>query len=638
MMRSTSASRPLKPTSWIKTRRALAQAAGFFSAVVALAAPQRFVRDGVAVEFSITAASGELRARETETARVRFTITDTTTGQPVRRLHPAAWLSRRNVGGPARPNTCAEKVQELLGGSIFSKADLDLNSFQVVALNDDASLTVVDPLFGFGGTKLLAMIPLPGVGSDWILSPDGRKVFVTIPNPGKVAVVDTATWKVATLLDAGSSPGRVAIQPDGHYAWVADATGVMAIEVDRAMVAGRIATGEGVHEIVFSADSRWAFVTNPASRTLSVVDILTLKKIRDIPLPGSPVSAAYSNASAAIYLTDEANGQILVLDGVRHEIVARIAAEPGMNEIKFAPGDRFALVANPARNLVLVVDAATNRIVQRAKIEHGPEQFAFSSDMAFIRRRGTATVAMIPLKELGREGQAVPVADFTGGEAAFGSRTSLAPGLVPAPGETAVIVANPVDKAIYYYMEGMAAPMGNFSNYGRQPRAALVVDRSLREVSPGVYEAAAKLPDAGDYDAVFFLDAPRVTHCFTATIEPDPSRARSAPAVARLEPVASSPKTLVAGQPARLTFRLHHPNGSLTVPTDLVVRTMLAPGVWHVRVVPTFTSEGDCVVEFTPPNAGIYYFYAESPSLGLASNQPPCLVLRATEPVPAVAK
>jgi len=47
--------------------------------------------------------------------------------------------------------------------------------------------------------------------------------------------------------------------------------------------------------------------------------------------------------------------------------------------------------------------------------------------------------------------------------------------VVQAPrARTRVLVANPMDKSVYYYKEGMAAPMGNFSNYGRQPRALLV--------------------------------------------------------------------------------------------------------------------------------------------------------------------
>ena len=46
---------------------------------------------------------------------------------------------------------------------------------------------------------------------------------------------------------------------------------------------------------------------------------------------------------------------------------------------------------------------------------------------------------------------------------------------------------------VYYYKEGMAAPMGSFSNYGRRPRAVRVVDRSLREQSPGIYRTEARL-------------------------------------------------------------------------------------------------------------------------------------------------
>ena len=41
---------------------------------------------------------------------------------------------------------------------------------------------------------------------------------------------------------------------------------------------------------------------------------------------------------------------------------------------------------------------------------------------------------------------------------------------------------------IYYYSEGMAAPMGNFQNYRRVPRAVKVVDRSLREEARGLLD------------------------------------------------------------------------------------------------------------------------------------------------------
>jgi hypothetical protein len=125
---------------------------------------------------------------------------------------------------------------------------------------------------------------------------------------------------------------------------------------------------------------------------------------------------------------------------------------------------------------------------------------------------------MLPFPEIGREGQAVAVADFPAGDHGFGARLSLANALVATPGEPAVVVGNPGDHAVYYYMEGMAAPMGNFSTGSRTPRAVLTLDRSLRERAPGVYETTGTLPVGGAYDLVFFLDSPRLAHCFDVTL------------------------------------------------------------------------------------------------------------------------
>ena len=45
-------------------------------------------------------------------------------------------------------------------------------------MNEDATLTVVDPLLGFGGSKLLALVPLAAVAEDWALTLDQTRLFV----------------------------------------------------------------------------------------------------------------------------------------------------------------------------------------------------------------------------------------------------------------------------------------------------------------------------------------------------------------------------------------------------------------------------------------------------------------------------
>ncbi|AVP99174.1 hypothetical protein C7S18_19265 [Ahniella affigens] len=603
-------------------------------------------RDGVAVALTIEpASSSDGTLIEHATARVRFSITDTTSGKPVTGLHPAAWLSRRTQHpGQIGPRTTAEKIQELLGGSIFSRADVDLNTFRVLTLNDDATISVVDPLFGFGGTKLLALVALPGVGSDWVLGPDGRQLYVTSPEAGKLSVADTSTWSVSATVSPCAHPGRLALQPDGHYLWVgcadakadpeAGASGVVVVNAEQPNVSTRIATGRGEHDLAFAHDSRWAFVSNATDGTLSVIDVHTLTPRATLKLDGHPTRLAYSALSDSVYAVDAVSGTLTAVDARSHEIVARIDAEVGIAQLRFAPGDRYGVMTVPGKNLVLILDAVVNRIVQRAHIDDRPEQIAFSGDMAFVRRQGTASVGMIPLKEVGRDGQPLPVAEFTGGDSPFGRRSALADSMIAAPGESAVIVANPKDKAVYFYMQGMAAPMGTFGNYDREPRAVLVLDRSLREVAPGAYETSTVLPPADDYDVLFFLSAPRIVHAFQTRIAADPVRPAT-PHNASVQLVALTRPQLVAGQPAQLRFRLSGIAAQTTAPVapaDLFVRAILAPGTWHQQKAAKPLDDGTIAFEFTPPRAGLYYFHATSASLDQTLSSAPCLVLHITEP------
>ena len=76
----------------------------------------------------------------------------------------------------------------------------------------------------------------------------------------------------------------------------------------------------------------------------------------------------------------------------------------------------------------------------------------------------------------------------------------------------------------YFYMEGMNAAMGSFGSYGHRVQAVTVVDRSLKEVAPGVYAGRLRIPVAGHYDVAFLLENPRVLHCFSADAAPNPAR------------------------------------------------------------------------------------------------------------------
>lgn len=594
---------------------------------------RRVVQQGIAIEFSMQPINTDGKQTEKMIAgdyfTIRFSMTDVASGNPVTGARPAAWMNLRSPAEKAEQQNCMKKVAAFINGSILTHPTIDLNAYYVLGLNHDGTITVVDPLYGFGGSKLLALITLKSAGEDWALTSDKRKLFVSLPDSNQVAVIDSASWKLISNIDIGPNPTRIALGPDESLLWVtygnatgnAQDSGVAIVSASDFKVLARIPTGRGAHKIAFSSDNRFAFVTNRDEATVSVIDAGTRKKLADVRTTSKPYSIAFSKAANLAYVTSDEDGSILAVSGSKLAISARIKAEPGIGEIKFAPGDRFAFVTNPEKNLVHIVDVATNRIAQTADIDRSPDQIVFSSKLAYIRRRASETVMMIPLDQIGASGRPVPVVDFPGGQNPLGktTRPSLADQIVQAPRENAVLVANPTDKAIYYYREGMAAPMGSFNNYSREPRAVLVVDRSLAERGAGIYETTAKVTSPGNYDVVFFLDSPKASHCFDVSVEPNPEladRQRARPAVVQH---LIKDRTIKVGAKIRLQFKLADGSSkeAKTGLKDVRVLVFLAPGIWQKRETAVEVSEGIYEIEFTPPEPGVYFVYVASLSIGL---------------------
>jgi hypothetical protein len=384
-------------------------------------------------------------------------------------------------------------------------------------------------------------------------------------------------------------------------------------------------------------------VTNREEGTVSVIDVARLAKVHDVGTDPAPSSVAFSARARAAYVTSEESGAITAVPvpGQGPERSTRIAVEPGLSAIRFAPGNGLAFVLNPRRNRLYLLDSSTNRIVQQADIEYGPDQVTFTQELAYLRQRDSDTVLMVPLDEIGKEGAPIPAVDFTGGQNAMGkgSLPSPADSIVRAPGAAAVLVANPADRVIYYYKEGMAAPMGSFTNYNREPRAVLVIDRSLKERTPGSYETIARL-DAGRHRVAFFLDSPRTIHCFDVDIAADPAlaaeRLRELPL--RVEPRLPGGE-LRSGESARLRFRLSDPvtGAARDGLTDVTVLVFLASGTWNQRRPAQGLGDGLYEIELVPPAAGSYRMAVESPSQRLSFHHSPPLFLRVVDAVSGTA-
>lgn len=117
------------------------------------AAAQKIIKEGVQVEFDIAPAADKPQAGvlEDQDALVRFRITDANSKTPMAGVRPMVWLTQRATAA-TDAEACHSKIESYLGGSLRARPDVDLNSYYVLALNqegrDVSSATTLNPARG----------------------------------------------------------------------------------------------------------------------------------------------------------------------------------------------------------------------------------------------------------------------------------------------------------------------------------------------------------------------------------------------------------------------------------------------------------------------------------------------------------
>ena len=595
-------------------------------------AENRIIQDGLDIAMVIDPVLVDKNAamglREGENARLQFTIHDAFSQEPVKGLHPAVWMERQNLQEKAL--SCKERINSYLQSQLTFKPEINFNSYFVLALNNNASISVIDPINGYGGSKLVARVNLNSPGVDWALSKDNKKLYVATPLTHQVAVIDTQTWKVITFLPFDTAPTRLALQPDSKYLWVgleaADKTsfsGVSVVDTEKNALVTSVATGAGRHEFAFSDDSRSAYISNSDDQTIAIIDIEHLSSNRTVKSSAPPVSLAFSALSKSVYAATE-NGSLLTIDAVHGQSI--IDTGSPLKVLRFSADGRWGFAVSQTDNKVFIIDASLNRIAQTIDVGAAPDQISFTDNFAYVRSTSNETVSMLQLDALGKN-TAVSVTTFPGGQSAPGqSDLLLTDAIVPTPERNAVVVANPTDKTVYYYMEGMAAPMGNFENQGLKPMAAMIVNRSMQETLPGIYTGSTQLPAAGTYNVSILLSNPTIYHCFSVNIAANPELVKQSSDPVTVEYLLDNTEVPV-GTLVPIKIKLN-PVLQDNV-TDLQVLIFRIPGQWQQRILAKPLGKGIYQVDITPPETGVYQVFVQSPSLNLTYEQQPILTFRA---------
>lgn len=582
-------------------------------------------------------AVGTRAARAREAVEVRLRLTDPATGRPLTGLRPMAWVDVRRDEQTSQAS-CQQRVGAFIEATLHVKHGEinltqpvdDLNGHYLVALARGGNVVVIDPVKGFGRTRMLTAVPLGAEGADWAATPDDRRIFVTLPARGEVAVINTHSWRIEARIPAGARPTKARMHPDGRL-WVSDeGAGVVVIDTERLAVVASIPTGAGPHAIAFSDDGATAFVASRGAGTVSVIDAAALRTTGEVRTGAAPADVAWSTVRRAAFVVDEADGTMYVIDG-RATITERIPFTPGIRHVRFAPdpahahgahgghgaagNGNLAFVLNPAAGTLQIYDVARRQVVRTLSGAPEPDQVAFTGQFAYVRAAGTASVALIPLANP-TAGAVGPHDYFAAGSTVPGSvaADSLGDVLVPQPGmHDAIYAANPAERMVYsyHYMEGMPVPHGGLTTYGFTPKAVRVVTRQVRETEPGVYSATLKIERAGDYDLIFRSPEPYFLACYPFRVERDPSLHSARDLRVGVEPGGELRPGRVA-----VRFRVSDDGAPVGGLDDFGVQLASTDG-WQQRARGVAVGEGVYEAAFEIPAPGVYVASFEIPSRGV---------------------
>ena len=158
-----------------------------------------------------------------------------------------------------------------------------------------------------------------------VLSMSGEPVlYVVQSGSSQVSVVDTGTGSEVARIPTGDTPHSIVVTPDDGVMFVANtgnpsqsARTLTAIETATHRTLAEIDVGFGPLDLAMDEAGRRVFVTNSDSRSLSIVDVASLREVTRINLTtvvDGPFGVAAQPDGRTVYVTDIDGNQVLVID------------------------------------------------------------------------------------------------------------------------------------------------------------------------------------------------------------------------------------------------------------------------------------------------------------------------------------
>ncbi len=279
------------------------------------------------------------------------------------------------------------------GGTVYS-ANEGGNSISAIDLGTGAVDTVSIPVAPHNvdltpDGKLLLAVGEPAAGGDH--GADGHGHGAEGAAEGLLVIFDPQNIAAPKATVAvGSHPAHVVADRLGR-AFVALSGGdeIAVVDLEKAEVIGRIATGDYPHGLRLSPDETELYVANVEDGSVSVIDTQALSEVARIPVGAAPVQVGFTPSGAQVYVSLRDENRVAVIDTSTREVTDRIDVGPNPIQMFATPDGAYVYVANQGtdaepNDTVSVIDTATGQVVKTLTTGGGAHGVSASADGALV--------------------------------------------------------------------------------------------------------------------------------------------------------------------------------------------------------------------------------------------------------------
>jgi YVTN family beta-propeller protein len=263
---------------------------------------------------------------------------------------PAAHAQQAPWGRPDIPVSRRDRVYA---------ANQTSNTVSVIDPSSNTLLGVIrlgDPVPAALSPLYAGQLLVHGLG----YSPDGKMLAVVSIASNSVALIDTATNKVTTIVYVGRSPHEAFFTPDGRELWVAvrGEDYISVVDPVKGDEVRRITLASGPGMTMFGPDGRYAFVCSSFTPELAVIDAATHQIVERLP-QASPFcpNIAVTPENDEVWITLKDVGKVQVFSAKPpFEARALLDTGPITNHVNFVNNrnGRFAYITIGGLNEVKV--------------------------------------------------------------------------------------------------------------------------------------------------------------------------------------------------------------------------------------------------------------------------------------------